>query len=377
MRPKMTKTSLVSATPLALAAALLAGGCDEQALEQQQDEAAQSFRAPGFAARVAEMARAAKQAYDLTRVDVLENDPPTSLDVNGVDHHIAGSFTDVGSNRRVVVYEHQTCQTASIVVSFRGTDITDCSDLTCDARGALSARRPSNPWGGSSYGQDALVGRGFDERVHAYMTSDKGRQLKEYLDRIKDKAQVNVHVVGHSLGGVSSAIFSEYLADYVKQQDFDKSKWRQYNFAFNSPRGMNEGFRDNNFYKLAKEGWFTPFGFNVSNDLVSEANCNAWARTYQAADGTGTPSNEDKSPLSIALDSGKTYQPFAQLAGDGLSPLARHRLQPATVGQWGAQSYPSMQLAYSPFVLGTITPGPDSGQADCGCDRYLEDSCPP
>ncbi|MCH9681683.1 MAG: hypothetical protein K0V04_09640 [Deltaproteobacteria bacterium] len=348
---------LASTGGLALITLLAVGGCDRQELEEQKNDTALSFRPSSFGSTLRSMAVAAQTAYKACTRQPEDQEPPQTLTVNGLEHHLAQRFSGLGSGSRVVVYEAGACSGSSIVVAFRGTALPDANDLKCDLLGALQAtENPDNPWSSTEEGgtevpnpwaagsNQALVGRGFYDRVQSYMTSSEGKALRDHLDEYANNANVDVHVVGHSLGAISSAIFSQFLAQYAKAGNWDQSKWRQYNFTFNSPLGMNEEFRDNEdhgFYGLAKQGWFTPFGFTVAGDPISETNCNDWVSTYD-----GAPSFESVS--------GASYSPFAQLTLDNATPMAKHRLAP-NIPAWAAlgEGQSDMGGAYDPLYSGS------------------------
>ncbi|MEX1367710.1 MAG: hypothetical protein AB1Z98_31570 [Nannocystaceae bacterium] len=353
---------------LALATALLAGGCDlaeGDGLEPEVEE--YSFRgASSWVQSFRDMATAAMSSYDS---DGHGGQPRDSIEINGVEHTRATSLTNNEDGVRVSVFEYQTCQTASIVVSFRGTQVPNFCDLADDAAGATTPMdNPTNPWDPSIV-TSGEVGQGFYNRVERYMKSPKGQALKDYVDKLQTNGQkVNFHVVGHSLGGVSSALFSQFLAQYTKKtwDSAQKDKLKHYNFAFNSPLGMDDSFRNNSaqgFYGLANQKWFTPFGFNVDGDLVSSFNYgHLWSQTYDDS-------------TTVTADNGQQYRPFAHLALPGSSLLTKHKLD-VNIGQWAhlvEERSDDMGAAYEPFAVGPTRPSPST--PDCGCDLYIEGTC--
>ena len=368
MKSKMMKTTthrVICSSRVALAAFLLAGGCDLQDPEdgwEDPEVEELSFRGTGFGQVLRDMANAAASAYGTPD----EGQPIEEIVVGGNVHTRAPTLTNDSSGVRVSVFEYQTCSNASIVVSFRGTSIPDFDDLKADATGATMATLdPSNPWDSSIVIDDtATVGQGFYQRVKNYMDSREGEALREYLERLKNGPQeVNIHVVGHSLGGVSSAIFSQFLAQYTKKEGYDRDKFKHYNFAFNSPLGMNGTFRndsDRGFYGLARGGWFRPFGFNVEGDKVSDSNFLCWSKTYDDS-------------TTVDLPSGGSYRPFAHLSLPGAGLLQKHKLD-VNIGQWAdlVDSRADMNAAYNPFPVGGLAPEDTN---ECGCELYIEQAC--
>ncbi|MCH9685866.1 MAG: hypothetical protein K0V04_30815 [Deltaproteobacteria bacterium] len=351
---------------MALAALLIAGGCDLIEPVEMEEEAL-SFRV-SWGQSIRDMANAAASAYKTEG----QGDARDEITVGGITHTRAMTFNNNDDGVRVSVFEYQTCQTASIVVSFRGTQVPNFCDLRDDAVGAIQVERdPKNPWDSNlSISGDAEVGRGFYNRVANYMNSSEGQNLKSYLDGLNDGTQkVNIHVVGHSLGGVSSAIFSQFLAQYRAEhfRQEKKEDFKQFNFAFNSPLGMNDSFRNDSrgFYGLARNGWFTPFGFNVEGDAVSETKfLEDFVTTYD--------SNTEVSTGSA------TYRPFAQIQlPAGTSLLSKHKLEP-NIGLWASEvgGRGDMGSAYQPFPVGSSDETPSSDTPSCGCDLYLNQSCP-
>nr|MCH9685396.1 lipase family protein [Deltaproteobacteria bacterium] len=182
---------------------------------------------------------------------------------------VAEYSTDV-----VQVFQAEHNDGVSLIVSFRGTQFdltkpgTAIGDLLQDARGAtINNATPTNPWTGETMDK-GKVGAGFYARANNYMSSAKGHALRDRLLELEGQS-LDIHVVGHSLGAIASQLFSFFCAQYLEQQQFDQDTFRLFNFAFNTPRGVNETFHGE-FIALANRGWFTPMNLTVNRDPVSE-----------------------------------------------------------------------------------------------------------
>lgn len=206
------------------------------------------FSSQKFVDRIGDMARAAKASYG--------NGSVGNINIKSIQgDDISHSNVDAWSSDVVQVYKHVFGDgSVSFVVSFRGTQasvstpLVATGDLLRDLQGATVRKRPENPWLAEQEpaNTDTFVGRGFHRRVTYYMENE-GTGLRDRLLALKGEVegttkQVEVHVTGHSLGAISSQIFSFYLSQFMRENEFPADKFKINNFGFNTPRGAGPEF---------------------------------------------------------------------------------------------------------------------------------------
>lgn len=254
--------------------------CDSGDIEPEANKP--TFRqatASDFAFRMVEMARAARVTYD-------NDDAARDMYISVPNNTFIHEYQDNLSSNKVRVYEYadEAAGEFSIIVSFRGTSVTSCSDVLADVKGAmLRESTPLNPWvpGATIQG---LVGRGFNDRVQRYMNGTSracsgsacGLGLKLRIAEIMemDGAKLDLHVVGHSLGGIASQLFSLYATRFMTASGYDTERFRIFNFAFNTPKGADEYFAGEFADNVGR--FFFPFNFTMSYDPVSKLRVRNW-----------------------------------------------------------------------------------------------------
>ena len=363
---------------LGLALTMGTAACDTEEAKVEGD--ATTFRAgstPNFALRVGDMARAADAAYydgDADHQELAIRGPGGSTMVHRHRWDL--------SAKKIQVYEYVSDdgKNYSLIVSFRGTRPTSWDDIRADLTGLVSkAVNPANPWrpGTTIQGE---VGKGFNRRVVEYMegvnasasegrvlhTTDHleypgctgvsgGEALRCYVEHVMnlDGTKIDVHVVGHSLGGIASQLFSIYLGRFMRAQAYDASRYRVFNFAFNSPKGGDCVFV-NEFATNVNDGVFVPFNFTMEHDPVS-----TWNLTVKWLGLIDQPN--DTEPFMRGHPVG--YCPHAQLPPVvPQDSIQNHALDDQIIGSWetllGTNSVPllhdvatCMKAAYEPLTL--------------------------
>lgn len=242
---------------------------------------------PGkFAARAGDMAKAAKAAYANGGEGSISLSQTGESQTGTTSHSRVANWSSSGSSTEhstVQAYKAVTGDTSvSIIIAFKGTQasvstpVVATGDLLRDLQGAVIRVAPLNPWLG---GQSASgnIGQGFNRRVINYMEGP-GMALKTRLDELKDEVlsnpdkKVEIHVTGHSLGAISSQIFSFYLSQYMRESGFpsDKDQFKINNFAFNTPRGVGAGFADTFKSEIEDYPFLTAYTFTITGDPVSD-----------------------------------------------------------------------------------------------------------
>ncbi|MEM7155095.1 MAG: hypothetical protein AAF799_19770 [Myxococcota bacterium] len=329
------------------------------------DEVGSTFRASiltsDFALRVGDMAMVALRTYatDPT-LDVPSISQPVDL---GGKRHVHRADL---SARKVQVYQYANGNEHSIIIGFRGTAETSWRDWNANASGMTSRIQASNPWIEQHPGADALipgqVGKGFHQRVSDYMWGEAdgcgdgcGMRLRTVIADILDdpNARLDVHVTGHSLGGISSQLFSMYAYRYLTFRGYDRSRFRVFNFAFNSPKTGDcvfvGEFADN------VGAAFIPFNFTRDKDPVS-----TWAPFIHWLGFIDQPNDLD--PFLRGRPIG--YCPHAQLPAKTPSiSVDNHAIDEDVIREWegamGADFGPSiledvsvcMKAAYQPVTV--------------------------
>lgn len=307
-----------------------------------------------FTRRVADMARAAEVAY-----------------YNGDEEHRTLKVRSPGgvtldhehrwdlSGKKVQVYEYVAGTDYSIIVAFRGTDPTSRDDLEKDFHGLTQESiNPTNPWNEDT-AVPGSVGRGFHERAAEYMGNDGdnlGLALRDHIDHIMNlpEARLDIHVTGHSLGGIASQLFSLYAARYMASRSHDPARYRIFDFAFNPPKGVDEVFATEIAENVAG-GRLVSFSFTVELDPVSE-----WNFTIPWLAAIDVPPN-DLGQVFRGYAIG--YCPHGQLPRRTLDPKAsldNHLLDEKAIMMWeevfGASychrdAAACMKDGYDPLVL--------------------------
>ena len=305
-----------------------------------------------FANRVSDMARAAEFAY--YNGDAAHQELSIRLPGGGTAVHRLRP--DLSSNK-TQVYEWSDGVHGpqfSLVVAFRGTVPTSLEDLRHDLDGMTKTEtNPVNPWihGGTVVGK---VGGGFQERVVAYMNSDGGQALRNRLDQIMNinGTTLDLHVVGHSLGGIASQLFSVQASRYMESRGYEREvRYRVFNFAFNAPKGVDEAYAHQFAQDVLSKRFFA-FDMTRGNDPVSE-----WTFSIpwlSPESGLADP----RDPHDERPDAG--YCPRAQLpAAVPCANINNHALDDATVTAWGELGdlgwdegvAECMRQGYEPLVL--------------------------
>ncbi|MEM7157150.1 MAG: hypothetical protein AAF799_30135 [Myxococcota bacterium] len=334
---------------------LSATACDMEGEFAVEEET--SFRAAAttqrFADRVGDMARAAEFAYyngDQAHQELTIRRPGGGT---AVHRHRANLSSD-----NTQVYEWSDGVHGprfSVVVAFRGTVPTSLNDLRHDLDGMTRyTTDPLNPWVHDTT-VVGKVGQGFQQRVVDYMESEGGQALRNRLDQIMNinGTTLDIHVVGHSLGGIASQLFSVQAARYMESRGYEREeRYKVFNFAFNAPKGVDEAYA-HQFAQDVLSKRFLGFNLTRGNDPVSE-----WTFTIpwvSPESGLADP----RDPHDERPDAG--YCPGAQLpAAVPCANINNHALDDATVSAWGELGdggwdegvAECMSRDYAPLVLG-------------------------
>ena len=214
-----------------------------------------------FAEVAMAMASAASAAYEIS--------PLTRLAVDGIVHtHVYnfGNCVDVYSAYRPpATREGLGRGLISYVIAFRGTQTANrdlWGDVARDITGATLLRRPLNPWTGVT--EPGRVGSGFHTRVANFMNFNN---LRQRLLADSQNNVVIVHTTGHSLGAVTSQLFSYYGARWARSNN-RRVYFR--NFPFNTPRNGNGDFALSFLNEIRTDWFLQAWNFTRRRDPISE-----------------------------------------------------------------------------------------------------------